>query len=271
MAYNIKILDPAQYSVQLAGQPYGSTLCLPLHSNNPKVDAWDKRIKAELYFNLGMFNMTGQYKNRGITYVHTPTGDLGYGGDSDTLQLPGGYACKGYSNGIKNGKLAINRQLGGSRTRNGIGITDRGHIIIAQCGHKVSEATFCNAVNSYVLARSQTVRLFVLEDGGGSTAEYSSVSKLGFYPETGRPVTTIVCVSRKNPITITRPIYNGCKGEDCGAIQIIVGGIPVDNDYGPTSARRVKAAQKALGFPAALQCGIVSAYTAKKLGYKSTI
>ena len=261
MAYNILILDPADYRVWLAGQAYGSTVKLP-------VKTWCAQEDAELCFNLGMFDMS---TGRGVTYVHTPNGDLGYGGNSDTLSLPGGYACQGYSNGIKSGKLAINKPLGGSRTRNGIGITDRGHIIIAQSGHKVTEATFCAAVNNFVLSRSQTVKLFVLQDGGGSTAEWSNVSRLGFYPEGGRPVTTVVCVKRKTTPTLTRPLYNGIKGDDATALQTILGGISCDGDFGPGTAARVKAAQKALGFPAALQCGIVSAYTAKRLGYRSSI
>lgn len=261
MAYNILILDPATYRVWLSGQAYNTTTRLSVRD-------WCIHEDAELCFNLGMFDMGS---GRGITYVHTPHGDLGYGGASDVLELPGGYACRGYSNGIKAGKISINKPLGGSRTRNGIGITDRGHIIIAQSGHKVTEATFCGAVNQYVLARSQTVKLFVLQDGGGSTAEWSNVSRLGFTPEGGRPVSTVVCVSRKTTPVLSRPIYNGCKGDDVSALQLILGGISTDGDAGPATAARIKACQKALGFPSALQCGIVSAYTAKKLGYKSTI
>ena len=259
MATNVFIVNMTEWQPWLAGQPYGSTVV-------KTVKEWCLAESADLCFNLGMFNMTGVNKNKGITYVHTPHGDLGYGGDSDTLTF-GGYACKGYSNGIVNGVVKINRPINGTRTRCGIGITVKGDLIIAQTSHKATEPAFCNEVNTFVKKNSQAVRLFVLEDGGGSTSEYSALSRLNFAPEQGRPVTTVVCLKRKITPTIYRPLYQGCKGDDVKQLQIALGGISCDGDFGSGTLARVKAMQAAYNFPAKLQCGIASAYTLGRLGF----
>ena len=189
------------------------------------------------------------------------------GGNSNILQINSNNECKGYSNGIINGVTKINKPMGGSRTRNGIGITKRGHVIIAQCGHNATEKNFCEAVNAYVSARSQKVDLFLLEDGGGSTQEYSAMSKLNFAPEGGRRVATIVCVRFLDLPAITYPVYkNRAQCNDSLIVQTVLGGLECDGKFGSLSVSRLANSQKALGLPAIMQNGIADGLTLHRLG-----
>ena len=244
MAYNIYIFDLKQWSVRLGGQTYGSKTVRT-------VKDWCLSAGAELCFNLGIFNMaTGE----GYTYVRSKNGDQGYGGNSDTVEF-GVNKCKGYSNAIKNGAIIINAPMGGSRTRNGIGTTISGKVIIAQTSHKCTEKAFAQAVNSYAAKCGEKVQLFVLEDGGGSTSCYSDTSKLSFAPEGGRKVATVVYVSRFGVPPLTRNLKLWSKGEDVKVLQTILGGIEVDGSFGFGTRSRLIQAQKALGLLPDGSCG----------------
>lgn len=262
MAVNVLILDPKKYPVQLGGQAYTTTTV-------KYVQDWCKTGNADLCFNLGMFNMSGPTKNQGIAYVHTPTGDLGYGGDSDILELPGGYACRGYSNGIVNGAISINapiRPVNIKRTRNGIGITKSGKVIIAQSGTSLTEWAFCDAVNRFVIKQTETVKLFVLQDGGGSTSEYSAISKLNFRPEGARKVTTVAYVYILEKPKIDRVLRYNCKrGDDVKFLQMVLGGIEVDGSFGAGTRARVMEFQRAVRL---VPDGICGPLTQKALGLR---
>ena len=84
MGYNIYILDQTQWRVWFAGQTLNSDTI-------KRVKDWGIENGAELCFNLGIFKMIYEngklVKGNGLTYVHTPTGDLGYGVKSNTLHL----------------------------------------------------------------------------------------------------------------------------------------------------------------------------------------
>ena len=254
MAYNIYVLDPAVWRVWVDGSNNGTRLT---------VRQWGAQLQADLCFNLTTFNMAN---GKPDTYVRVAWKDLCYGheGHSELIDFGSGYQCRGYSNGIQAGKVNINKPFGGSRTRNGVGLTDRGHIIIAQSTVSRTEKAICQAVNDYVRARGQTVRTFVLEDGGGSTAGYSARASLWVAPEGGRPVPTVLCAYLRQTPVITRPIYNGIKGEDARLIQTLML-TEADGSFGPGSASRLKNMQATFGFPAALRCGILSAYTAAQM------
>lgn len=267
MAYNIFILDPSKYDVWFAGQKY----------KQPRLEYvrdWCIEEKADLCFNLGLFNFTDKLA---CSYVRGKGNDLAYGCDepnksknwSDLLVINGQNSCRGYCNGIVNGVVKLNTPFGGSRTRNGIGMTYDGHIIIAQCGTKSTEKAFCEAVNSFVKKQNKSVKLFILQDGGGSTSEYSSLSKLNFAPEGQRKVATVVCVKFKTKPTFSTPIYNGCKGNDVALLQLALGGVESDGIAGSGTANRIKQMQSAYAFPKALQCGIASGYTLSKMGFKT--
>lgn len=265
MAYNIFVLDPAKWEIWLAGQPFGSKPNAQKIAKNVK--AWAIQEKADLAFNLTTFNMaTGEAD----TYVKARWKDLSYGheGHSALIDLGNGNQCHGYSNGIINGVVTINRPFGGARTRNGIGLTDKSHVIIAQTGHNSTEVAFCNMVNQFVRNKGQKVVAFVLEDGGGSTQEFSTRSGLIFAPEGGRNIPNVVCVKYRGTPTISSPVYNGSKGADTELIQTILGGIAADGDGGSATATRITKAQVFHNFPTKLRCGICSAFTAKALGVK---
>lgn len=267
--FNILILDQSKYDVWFAGQAYKEPLLLT-------VKDWCIRENADLCFNLGLFDFTSKLA---CAYVRSKGKDIAYGCNepgksklwSDKLIINNGNECNGYCNGIANGIVKLNTPMGGSRTRNGIGLTAKGDVIIAQSATKSTELAFCNAVNAFVRKNGQTVKLFVLQDGGGSTSEYSSISKLGFYPEGTRKVATVTCVKFKTKPTITSLVYNGSKGEDTRTLQIAVGGIECDSDGGNGTATRIKNMQAAFNFPKILQCGIAGAYTFSKMGFPTNI
>lgn len=264
MAFNILVLDSSQWKWWFAGQA-------PSTKTRQTVKQWCIAEKADLCFNLGVFDIsTGE----SYTYVAGPKvltdpDGLKYaniGGASNVLVLDSVNKCKGYSNGIVNNKVSINKGMGGSRTRNGIGITDKGLLIVAQTGHKCTEKQFCEEVLKVVGKKGEKVKLFVLQDGGGSTSEYSAMSKLNFAPEGGRAVATVLCLKHLTLPPMTRPIYKGCTGPDVGILQTVVGGIEVDNTAGPGSKTRIAQAQAALGMAPELRLGVASALTYKKLG-----
>lgn len=259
MGYNVLILDPAQWKVTFDGPNYRSTV-------RQFVTDWGQSLQCDLCYNLGMFNMPNSKTGASITYVHTARGDLSYGGYSDDLRIDGFNTCKGYANGIVNNKIVKKRWLRETKTfRNGIGMTDSGKIIIAQtlAGTKVTQATFCSVVLSRVKARGESVKLFVLQDGGGSTSHYSNLSKLGYYPAGKRRVSTVVCINRRNVPKVTRTLKYLCKGEDVRTLQIVLGGLECDGYFGNGTLARLKAAQKALGLKVT---GVADLNTLRALG-----
>lgn len=252
MGCNITILDPKDWGIQFLGPPY------PRRT----VTDWALAQGADLCWNLGLFEMdTGQPD----CYVHSRGKDICYGGEkySDVLWINGTNACCGYSNGIKDGVLDIRKKLGGSALRNGIGKTSDGKIIIAQTDAVSTEKTFCTNVNKKVKSLGLQVALFLLQDGGGSTSEYSNISKLGFYPGGSRRVVTVTVAYRLKKQKILRVLKRGCKGEDVKILQTILGGLDCDGDFGSKTDLRVKAAQRSLGL---VPDGSVGPLTKAKLG-----
>lgn len=255
MACIISILDQNEWAIDFGGQSLDSNIVKTVRD-------WGLSYNAELTFNLGVFNMA---TGKGCTYVHSRKGDLGYGGGSDVLEINTFNKCKGYSNGIKNGCISINKPMGGSRTRNGIGITNSGKVILAQSSSNMTERSFCQKVNSEAAKSKEVVKLFVLQDGGGSTSSYSNASKLSFYPEGIRKVATVVYATRIGGKPITRALKLWCKGEDVKLLQTVLGGIEVDGSYGFGTRSRVIQAQRALGLVADGSCGPL---TQKALGLR---
>jgi len=245
MAYNIFLFDPAIYDLRFYGQKYNS-------GTVKTVQEWGLQAGADLCFNLGLFNMkTGE----GYTFVRNEQGDFGYGGKSEDVYINLLNVCRGYSDAIKFGNVCVNYPLGGKRTRNGIGVTTDGWPIIAQSNKAVYETDFAKAVNDYVIKQGKRIKFFVLQDGGGSTSEWSSRAKLGFYPEGTRRVATVTCVFFKNLPKIERNLRLGCRGEDVKILQIVLGGLEVDGSFGLATRKRLMAAQRALGLKADGSCG----------------
>ena len=259
MSYNILLLDPKIYKIWFAGQEYKQKL-------TKTAKDWCVQEGADLCFNLGIFSMS---TGLGCSYVRAKGKDIAYGNDKPkTLIIDNDNQCKGYSDGIVDGVTKINFPMGGTRTRNGIGITDKGFIIIAQTSHPVTETVFCNYVNSFVKGKGHKVKLFTLQDGGGSTQEYSNLSKLNFAPEGGRKVANVICVKFRGKPNISNPLFVSCPYKsDVELLQMALGGISVDGSFGSGTKSRLTSAQKALGFPQGLQCGIASYKTLKSLGF----
>lgn len=213
---------------------------------------WTLAAKADVSYNLAFFNMKN-YDT--VNYVRAKGFDVGYGGVPERLTVSAGNVCGGYAVGIRDNELVI-RSDGTTRTRNGIGLTSKGNIIIAQTTSKITEKNFCKEVgvqvNQYY---KESVKLFLMEDGGGSTQMYSAISKLGIAPEGGRKVPTVTCVKRKQLPKATRVLKTGCKGEDVRLLQMILGGLVCDGSYGNATKKRVKEAQRALGLVVDGSCG----------------
>lgn len=270
VTYNIYILDLSQWRVWFAGQRDDKD------NTVRNVKNWALINGADLCFNLGVFDVRkGATYGASFTFVSgpkiltDPSGefDKTIGGRSDVLWIDDVNRCKGYSNAIKNGIISINAPMASSSTkavRNGIGVTVSGKVIIAQSSKAVTERTFAAAVNDFVITRAERVKLFVLQDGGGSTNEYSNISKLAFHA-TGenREVATVVCASRIALPPITRTLKKGCRGEDVRILQMVLGGIECDGIFGAKTKSRLKEAQRALGLVADGSCGPL---TRKALG-----
>ena len=251
---NVILFDPSYCDVWFAGQNEG-TKTLKI------VEDWGKIEKADLTFNLGLFDMRTGDSNcfvKGPRMISDSSGltDPKMGGQSDILYLNSQNMCKGYCNAIVNGKVKVEHPLGKTSKRNGIGITTDGFRIIAQTSHSSYETSFANAVNNYAIKADKKVELFIMEDGGGSTSEYSAISKLGFHPTKEiRKVATVVCVRFKTLPHITRTLKYGMRGEDVKILQMVLGGIEVDGIFGSNTRIRLRAAQKALGLKVDGSCG----------------
>lgn len=249
------VFSPTYWSVRFAG-----TYVLTKPIRTDKVKDWCLSEKANICYNLAYFNLADK---KTITYVKGNWKDLGYGGVNDQITVSPGNICSGYAVGIKDHTVTIKGD-GSKRTRNGIGITKLGSVIIAQSTHNITEKDFCKEVATQVSSYfKDSVKLFLMEDGGGSTQTYSDFSKLTIAPEGGRKVPTVTCVNLKIPLKITRTLKTGCTGEDVRMLQMVLGGLECDGSFGNLTKTRLKAAQKALKIAQDGSCGPI---TRKALG-----
>ena len=234
------------------------------------VDKFAVMQNADLCFNLALFKMKSPKKNESMTYVRTTQyQEVGYGGTDEKVEINWANKCSGYAVAIRNGVVIkhnyyTNRYLGGSSCRNGIGWTQDGRLIIAQTTKKVSEKTFADKINTVIPEMYRVkVKLFLFEDGGGSTSEYSNISKLTFHPTENRAVATVTCLKRKTFPKVTRTLQKGDVGWDVVRLQTVLGGISCDGSYGSGTANRVKAFQKANKLPTT---GVADQTTLQALG-----
>ena len=267
MSVVVDIYDLNDWIAFFGGQSPNTNTC-------KTVKAWTLYYGADIGYNLGVFNTN---TGASYTYVSGPTvlcdsqgaTDPKIGGASQVLRIDSKNACKGYSNGIINGVISINAPMNGSAVRNGIGLTTNGKVVVAQSKSKMTERAFCIEVNSIVTNRRESIKLFIFEDGGGSTAKYSNLSKNDWHP-TGenRPVPTVICFKRKTAPRISRDLYRGATGEDVRMWQTIVGGgLVPDGSYGPSCVKAAIKVAKNLGLPTELQKGVSGITLLKKLGY----
>lgn len=257
MSYNVFLFDPNIFIWWLAGQK----LKEPIKSERTKtVQEWCRIEKADICFNLGIFGMAS---GLGCSHVYAKGQWSSYGSEKpQTLELNAYNKCKGYSDGIINGQIKINLPMKGSALRNGVGMTEDGFLIVAQTSHATTETVFCNEVNSKVKARGHKVKLFTLQDGGGSTAATSSICHVS----TGgsRKVANVLCIQFKQPPTFTMPIYNGRKGDEAGIMQTALI-IDADKDFGVNSTKRLNQALATI-LPKGYN-NVADAYALKKFGF----
>lgn len=257
------VYDPKLWNVWFEGTPYD------IEPKEMKTaNEWADATKADVVYNLGSFNAK---TNETTIYIKAKGREVGYGGAQERLTVSPGNVCgaKADSDGKKWGlgirdNMVVEPTGGSYKSCNGIGITPSGKIIIAQSDGRIMKRDFCLEVCRQVkIYFKDTVKMFLIEDGGKNTQFYSNFSKLSMIPETEKKVPTVTCVKMRLKLKLTRTMTTGIGGEDVRLLQMILGGLECDGVYGNATKARVKAAQKALGITQDGSCGPI---TLKALG-----
>ena len=107
MSIRCDIYDRKQYDIWFAAAPYAAA-SKPAKS----LKQWAADEKADVVYNLALFNMTGKgsdkygvIKGRTLQYLKAKGKDCGYGGTSDHLTLDADNAVAGWKLAIKDGKV----------------------------------------------------------------------------------------------------------------------------------------------------------------------
>ena len=264
----VNVFDPKEYDIFVYGNRY-SPGNVPLRS----MKQWAEKAGADIAFNLAFFNFDTNVNRalncagRTLQYVHSPTiGDIGYddavGGRSPLIELDNGNRWRGYGVFVKN-NMVTNASRSGRRARNMDGLTADGRYIHVTSDSQTEYYVAAYTINFVKKHYGTTVKLLLKEDSGGSTQEYSAISKLGYYPEGQRNIATIVGIKRKEPYVFKRVLRFGSRGEDVYMLQRLLGGIEVDGSFGYGTLKRVRQAQTALGLSSD---GIAGPITLGKIG-----
>lgn len=257
------VYDPVMWDIWFEGTP---RTVRPKELKTAK--EWAESAKADVAYNLGFFDAK---THKTTSYVKSKGQDLGPLRSQNRLTVSPGNVCgsepdedgKKWGLGIKDNEV-IEPSGGDYRSQNGIGITARGKIIIAQTNGRSNRRDFCTEVKRQVKVHfKDTVKLFLMENGGKNTQSYSNFSKLDMIPELGCPVATVTCVRMRVRVKLSRTLTIGMSGEDVRLLQMILGDLECDGVYGNITKARVKAAQKALGITEDGTCGLI---TLKALG-----
>lgn len=252
---SIQVFDPKDYNIYVWGAKYTEGNNFDLHN----VEEWAKITGADWVFNLAFFNNAQKDKlkncfGRTLQYVSNPAlGDLGYddidGGRTPLITLNSGSKFRGYGKIIVDGKIQPGLYYN-ITARNMNGLTADGRYIHVTASATTEYLVAANVISRIKKQYGTTVKYLFREDGGGSASMYSSISRLGYWPQGVRAIPTVVCVKRKVPYTFTRTIMQGVNGVDSAVLQQMLGGIEVDGIFGRNSVARLKQAQRALGIPA---------------------
>lgn len=228
MSIRCDIYDRKQYDIWFAAAPYAAA-SKPAKS----LKQWATEEKADVVYNLALFNMTGSgsdrygvIKGRTLQYLKAKGKECGYGGTAERLSLGSENVVSGWKLAIKDGK--VNGSLGKSdrRSRNMCGLLIDGRYIHVQ----TSEYEVAQYVQDHY-----DVKLLLVQDAGGSTGMYRVSDGYLFAPEKegvdGRPVCSVVCIKRKNKTTtpkeenkMSKKVFIGIGhgGSDSGAVGDIV-------------------------------------------------
>ena len=232
MSIRCDIYDRKQYDIWFAAAPYAAA-SKPAKS----LKQWATEEKADVVYNLTLFNMTGQgsdrygvIKGRTLQYLKAKGKVCGYGGTAERLSLGSENVVSGWKLAIKDGK--VNGSLGKSdrRSRNMCGLLIDGRYIHVQTSASHTELEVAQYVRDHY-----DVKLLLVQDAGGSTGMYRVSDGSLFAPEkegtNGRPVCSVVCIKRKNKTAVPKEenkmskkvfIGVGHGGSDSGAVGYIV-------------------------------------------------
>lgn len=267
----LNVFDQEDFEITVYGNRY-STGNVPLYYPQE----WAVKSGADWVFNLAFFNFdTYDNRKKGVAgrtlqYVSNPKiGDIGYDAQAEptpTIILQSGSKFRGWKPAVLSGIVQTPKlDKAQRRARNMNGLTADGRYIHAQSDRQ-TEVFVASEVNRLVKAMyGTTIRYLFVEDAGGSTQEYSAISRLNFQPEGARKVATVICIKRKSIYTFTRTLHKGMSGEDVKVLQSALGGIEVDGLFGAGTDKRLKQAQRALGLVAD---GYAGKLTYKAMGYQ---
>lgn len=273
----LNVFDQKDFDVFVYGHMYteGNTAL----GTDCYLPGWQKKYDADWVFNAFFFNFDN-YQNRQnkcagrtLQYCYNPhIGVIGYNASAPaptpTITLNTGCKFCGWNLAILDGIVQsprLNKTT--KRARNMNGLTADGRYIHVTTDRQTEVAVATEVNRRIKNLYKTTVKYLFIEDSGGSTQEYSAISKLGYYPEGQRAVATVIGVRRKSLYIFTRTLHIGCRGEDVMVLQQALGGIEVDGIFGLGTASRLRQAQKALGLTADAYFGPMSA-AAMGYGYR---
>lgn len=120
MSIRCDIYDRSQYAIWFAAAPYAA-------ASKPakRLKQWATEEKADVVYNLALFNMTGQgsdrygvIKGRTLQYLKAKGRECGYGGTPERLVLDSSNAVSGWKLAVKDGKVSSTLGKSDRRSRN---------------------------------------------------------------------------------------------------------------------------------------------------------
>jgi len=264
----LNIFDPKDYEIYTYGNKYTGGNVTPR-----SLKEWTGRSGADWTFNLAFFDFASAYNNArnigGRTLQPVFSSKVGQIGcpdaanrtDQITIQ---GSSFRGWSTAIKDGAVQKGLNTTAYRARNMNGLTTDGRYIHVTTSKMTEYQVAIQVLNMVKKDYRTGIKYLFIEDAGGSTQEYSAISKLSYTPEGFRDVASVMCIKRKTIYTFTRTLHRGLNGEDTRILQQALGGIEVDGIFGYGTQNRLKEAQKALKLN---PDGYAGPLTAKAMGF----
>ena len=231
MSIRCDIYDRKQYDIWFAAAPYAAA-AKPAKS----LKQWATEEKADVVYNLALFNMTGQgsdrygvIKGRTLQYLKAKGKVCGYGGTAERLSLGSENVVSGWKLAIRDGKVSSTLGKSDRRSRNMCGLLTDGRYIHVQTSASHTELEVAQYVRDHY-----DVKLLLVQDAGGSTGMYRVSDGYLFAPEregtNGRPVCSVVCIKAKGKTkkedkkSMSKKVFIGVGhgGSDSGAVGYIV-------------------------------------------------
>ncbi len=134
MSIRCDIYNRKQYDIWFAAAPYAA-------ASKPakRLKQWATEEKADVVYNLALFNMTGQgsdrygvIKGRTLQYLKAKGRECGYGGTPERLVLDSSNAVSGWKLAVKDGKVSSTLGKSDRRSRNMCGLLTDGRYIHVQ-------------------------------------------------------------------------------------------------------------------------------------------